>query len=119
MNKSLLLFLISLYGAASVGYADEVIGRAPNNTAGHFIGGWTGVMTGGVVAGPVGAILGGLGIAWLGGQLQETSGLSEQAYQVSNEHGDVQVVRSPNRQWQIGDQVAVVANRLQPAAKQD
>ncbi len=117
MNKSILFSLITLYGAASVGYADEVVGRSPSNTAGHFIGGWSGVMAGGVVAGPIGAILGGLGIAWVGGEIQESSGLSEQAYQVKDSDGEIQVVRSPNRAWKNGDEVAVISNRLRPIEK--
>ncbi|MFC3152648.1 hypothetical protein ACFOEK_16550 [Litoribrevibacter euphylliae] len=115
MNKTTLISLVLLYGAATVGYADEVVGRAPNNLVGQTLGGWSGFLLGGAVAGPVGAIAGGLASAWVGGEAQEISGFSESAYQVKDDQGNVSVVRSPNRQWQIGDHVVVQGRRLHPS----
>lgn len=42
MNKSVLLSLITLYGAATVGCADDVVGRAPKKTQDHFMSFWLG-----------------------------------------------------------------------------
>jgi len=38
MNKSLLISIIALYGAATMGCADDVMGRAPINPAGSAWG---------------------------------------------------------------------------------
>jgi len=119
MKKTTFFSLVLLYGAATVGYADEVIGRAPSNLVGQTLGGWSGFLVGGAVAGPAGAIATGLAAAWFGGEVQEATGLSEQAYQVEQASGEVVVVRSPNRHWRTGDQVLIKANRLHPIEETD
>ncbi|GLQ32955.1 hypothetical protein [Litoribrevibacter albus] len=116
MNKTTLLSLVILYGAATVGYADEVVGRAPDNLVGQTLGGWSGFLVGGAMAGPIGALAGGLSFAWIGGEVQAETGLSAQAYQVKDTQGEVSVVRSPNRQWQTGDHVLVKGRRLYPVS---
>ncbi|SFP51340.1 hypothetical protein SAMN05216229_10365 [Geopseudomonas sagittaria] len=108
---SALLVSVSLLLAASV-QADEVLSTAHDNTAGKSVGALTGVMVGGAAGGPLGALVG-AGIGWLAGWgVQEGTGLSENAYQVRTADGDTKVVRSPNRQFAIGEQVDRQAGRL-------
>ena len=114
MRKTTLFSLMLLYGSATVGYADEVIGRAPSNLVGQTLGGWSGFLAGGAIAGPIGAVTVGFAAAWLGGVTQQTAGLSEQAYQVQKSTGEILLVRSPKRHWQQGDQVVIKGNRLYP-----
>jgi hypothetical protein len=38
MNKSLIISIITLYGAATMGCADDVMGRAPTNNSGTVLG---------------------------------------------------------------------------------
>lgn len=92
--------------------ADEVLSTAHDNTAGKSVGALTGVMVGGAAGGPLGALLG-AGIGWLAGWgVQEGTGLSENAYTVRGADGETRVVRSPNRQFAIGEQVDHRGGRL-------
>ena len=91
--------------------ADEVLSTTHDNTAGKAAGAVTGVMIG-AVGGPLGALVG-AGIGWLAGWgVQEGTGLSENAYKVRGANGETQVVRSPNRQFAIGEQVDQQGGRL-------
>lgn len=91
--------------------ADEVLSTSHDNTAGKAAGAVTGVMIG-AVGGPLGALVG-AGIGWLAGWgVQEGTGLSENAYQVRGDDGETRVVRSPNRQFAIGEQVDRQGGRL-------
>lgn len=102
---------MSLLVAASV-QADEVLSTAHDNTAGKSVGALTGVMVGGAAGGPLGALVG-AGIGWLAGWgVQEGAGLSENAYKVRTAAGETAVVRSPNRQLAIGEQVDQRGGRL-------
>lgn len=93
--------------------ADEVLSSAHDNTAGKSVGALTGVMIGGATGGPLGA-LAGAGLGWLAGWgAQENTGLSESAYKVRGEDGGIKIVRSPNRQFAVGNQVEHRAGRLQ------
>ena len=38
MNKSVLISIIALYGAATMGCADDVMGRAPTHLSGSVLG---------------------------------------------------------------------------------
>jgi len=101
----------SLLLAGSV-QADEVLSATHDNTAGKSVGALTGVMVGGAAGGPLGALLG-AGIGWLAGWgVQEGAGLSENAYTVRGTDGETRVVRSPNRQFAIGEQVDQRGGRL-------
>lgn len=92
--------------------ADEVLSPAHDNTAGKSVGALTGVMVGGAAGGPLGALLG-AGVGWLAGWgVQEGTGLSENAYTVRGADGETRVVRSPNRQFVIGEQVDQRGGRL-------
>ncbi|CAD5378254.1 conserved exported hypothetical protein [Pseudomonas sp. OF001] len=92
--------------------ADEVLSPAHDNTAGKSVGTLTGVMVGGAAGGPLGALVG-AGVGWLAGWgVQEGTGLSENAYTVRGADGETRVVRSPNRQFAIGEQVDHRGGRL-------
>lgn len=102
---------VSLLVAGSV-QADEVLSTTHDNTAGKSVGALTGVMVGGAAGGPVGALIG-AGLGWLAGWgAQEGAGLSENAYEVRSDDGGTRVVRSPNRQFAIGEQVDRQGGRL-------
>jgi outer membrane lipoprotein SlyB len=101
---------LSLLLAGSV-QADEVLSATHDNTAGKSVGAMTGMMIG-AVGGPLGALLG-AGVGWLVGQgVQEGAGLSENAYTVRGADGETHVVRSPNHQFAIGEQVDRQGGRL-------
>jgi len=117
--KASLLVLAILYASTTYVSADEVIGRAPDNTVGATLGGWTGFLVGGAGAGPFGAILGGLGGAvvgtWAGINIQQSTNTSGTAYVVKAADNTEQVVRSPNKAWHAGEQVVISGNRLHAA----
>jgi len=113
--KASLLVLAILYATTTYVSADEVIGRAPDNTVGATLGGWTGFLVGGAGAGPFGAILGGFGGAWAGSNIQQSTNTSGTAYVVKTADNTEQVVRSPNKAWQAGEQVVISGNRLHAA----
>lgn len=107
---SALLVSVSLLVAGGV-QADEVLSTTHDNTAGKAAGAVTGVMIG-AVGGPLGALVG-AGIGWLAGWgVQEGAGLSESAYTVRSADGETKVVRSPNRQFAVGEQVDQRGGRL-------
>jgi outer membrane lipoprotein SlyB len=92
--------------------AAEVVGEAPDGAVGNMTGLWAGVLIGGAAGGPLGALGGAVVGALGGGELQSRSGLAGTAYLVREDDGSETLVRSPNRRWQAGDRVEIVANRL-------
>jgi hypothetical protein len=69
-------------------------------------------LIGGAAGGPLGALIGG-GISWYAGQAaQESVGLSGRAYEVDDDTGELRVVRSPNSEWEVGDEVVERGRRL-------
>lgn len=98
-----------------VAQAAEVIGHSDDNTGGQVTGGFTLFLIGGAAGGPLGAIAGGLMGAWAGGGTQQQVGLSGDRYTVRTEQGETHSFRSPNQQFQVGDQVDIVGIRLQPS----
>lgn len=94
--------------------ADTVVATTPDTALGKGIGGMSGFLIGGAVAGPIGAIGVGLAGLWLGGETQEATGLHDDAYVVQREDGSMQTVRSPNVKVAVGDQVRVVGRRPVP-----
>lgn len=108
---ALLVALLVASGSLSA-VADEVLAEAADSTAGGALGATTGVMLGGAAGGPLGA-LAGAGVGWLLGKTaQQASGLEERAYAVRTVEGDTRVVRSPNAEFSIGEQVERRGNRL-------
>jgi len=99
----------------SAAQAAEVIGHSDDNTGGQVTGGFTLFLLGGAAGGPAGAIVGGLVGAWSGGETQQQAGLSGNRYSVRTEQGEIRSFRSPNRQFEIGDQVEINGIRLQPS----
>lgn len=112
--KAGLLSTLLLYGSmlAAAEHSGQVQGRVADQTSGRMLGGWSGFLVGGAAGGIAGAIAMGLAGLWLGGELQESAGLEGDAYEVALADGQTIVVRSPNRQWQTGDAVVVMGNRL-------
>ncbi len=106
--------LIALYSSATVASSAEVIGRAPDNTSGRLIGGWSAFLLGGAAAGPLGAIAGGLAGAFAGSQTQESAGLSGNIYWVRTDDGAVQRFRSPQHTFSKGDLVSINGIRIKP-----
>lgn len=113
--KAGLLSTLLLYGSmvAATEQSGQVKGRVPDQTSGRMLGGWSGFLIGGAAGGVAGAVAMGLAGLWMGGELQESAGLAGDAYEVELEDGQQVVIRSPNRQWQNGESVAVIGNRLQ------
>lgn len=102
----------ALLTTSHIAFADEVIAVADDHTAGKAAGTITGVMLGAAAGGPLGA-LAGAGLGWLAGWgIQSGTGLSETAYAVRREDGETALVRSPNQQFSIGDQVDQSGRRL-------
>lgn len=58
----------------------------------------------GAVGGPVGGLF--------GGEAQDAAGLSDRAYKVRTAEGDVKELRSPNREFAVGDKVETRGNRV-------
>jgi len=104
LNAALLGIL--LLGASAV-HAATVVEEVPDTLPGKGFAGLSGFMAGMVAGGPVGAIGASLASAWLGGKVQETTGLHGRAYRIENEDGSTSIVRSPQQEWSIGDQVKV------------
>lgn len=108
---ALLVAVLVASGSLSVA-ADEVLAETADSTAGAALGATTGVMLGGAAGGPLGA-LAGAGVGWLLGRTaQQATGLEERAYAVRTAEGDTRVVRSPNAEFSIGEQVERRGNRL-------
>lgn len=111
--KQLNIWLLSvLLLGTPITYADSVVEEVPDTLPGKGFGGLFGIMAGTVVAGPLGAIGVGLASAWLGGKIQEVTGLYGRAYRVEGKDGSSKIVRSPRQRWSIGDQVRINGNRL-------
>ena len=92
--------------------ADEVVSQTGDATAGAAFGAGTGVLVGGAVGGPLGALVGaGIGL-FAGSEVQKAGGLEERAYRVRNGAGEEQTVRSPRKEFAIGQQVEVSGRRL-------
>ncbi len=106
--------LLALYSSATIANSAEVIGRAPDNTSGRLIGGWSAFLLGGAAAGPLGAIAGGLAGAFAGNQTQQAAGLSGDVYLVKTDDGQVRHFRSPQHTFAKGDQVTIDGIRIKP-----
>lgn len=97
---------ILLLGASAV-HAATVVEEVPDTLPGKGFSGLSGFMAGMAAGGPVVAIGAGLAGAWVGGKVQESTGLQGRAYRIENEDGSTSIIRSPNQEWSIGDQVKV------------
>ena len=95
--------------------AAEVIGHSSDNTGGQITGGSILFLIGGAAGGPAGALVGALVGTWVGDKTQQQAGLSGDRYTVRTEQGETHAFRSPNREFELGDQVDIVGIRLQPA----
>ncbi|HLD65252.1 MAG TPA: hypothetical protein VJA19_04345 [Pseudomonas sp.] len=94
--------------------ADEVVAQTEDNSVGGLAAGFTGFLLGGAAGGPVGALVGG-GLGLLAGSsVQDASGLSQRAYVVKTASGEEKTLRSPNAQFQVGEQVIRRGGRLHP-----
>jgi hypothetical protein len=108
------LTTISVSGFAETGI---VVGKNKTDIIGKTAGGMSTLIIGGAVAGgPIGSLLGGLAGIWVGGKTQALSGHSEALYQVENSSGNVREFRSPNYQFNVGDQVVISGIRIKPKA---
>lgn len=115
MMKTRIAVLVCMLSAMQcAAAADTVVATKPDTALGKGIGGMSGFLIGGAVAGPIGAIGVGLAGLWLGGETQEATGLHGDAYVVQREDGSTQTVRSPNVKVAVGDQVRVVGRRPVP-----
>jgi len=105
-----LTLTLALLAAGSVNAA-EILEETRDQTTGKSTGGMTGMMIG-AVGGPIGALIGaGIG-ALFGGEAQDAAGLSERAYKVRTADGSEKVMRSPNQELAIGEQVDTRGNRV-------
>lgn len=109
-----LVSLLALYSSATIANSAEVIGRAPDNTSGRLIGGWSAFLLGGAAAGPIGAIAGGLAGVFAGNQTQESAGLSGNVYLVKTDEGVIRRFRSPQHTFTKGDRVSIDGIRIKP-----
>ncbi len=112
MKTRKLLLVGAMLVAPVMAGADVVVEQEQDTIVGKGVGGWLGVLVGGAAGGPAGAVAAGALGAWLGGEAQENADLGGTAYRVQKDDGSVEVVRSPNRQFEKGDKVAVVNDRL-------
>ncbi|MDV3237274.1 MAG: hypothetical protein LOY58_00275 [Gammaproteobacteria bacterium] len=110
--KSRIAVFVCALSAMQIAAADTVVGTAPDTIVGKGIGGMSGFLVGGAVAGPLGAIGVGLASLWLGGEVQEATGLHDEAYVVQHEDGTTETVRSPNTKVAVGEEVRVEGRRL-------
>lgn len=110
-SKTLSACLITLALCTGGASAAEVIGHSPDKTSGRMLGGWTGFLIGGAAAGPVGALVIGLGGAWAGGELQDVSGNSGQLHHIQTEDGETLTLRSPQQTFAVGSQVTIDGKR--------
>ncbi|MDV7211691.1 hypothetical protein [Azotobacter beijerinckii] len=111
-NFGILALTIGMLAASSV-YAAEIVSEVADQTSGQATGGMTGMMVGSV-GGPIGALLGaGVG-ALVGGGAQEVTGLSDRAYMVRTDSGELKKYRSPNYVFAAGDKVVIHGNRPRP-----
>lgn len=110
VSMGMLALLVGLSSAPAL--SDEVIAEAEDTTAGASLGATTGIMIGGAAGGPLGALIGAGAGLLLGKTAQQIGGLEERAYQVRTAQGDTRVVRSPNAEFSIGQQVELQGNRL-------
>ena len=114
--KARIAALVCLVSTASpVVLADTVVATVPDTALGKGIGGMSGLLIGGAIAGPVGAIGAALAGLWVGGETQRASGMHGEAYVVEREDGSKQTVRSPTTQFAVGEQVEIVGRRPVPA----
>lgn len=108
-----LLGLIGLVSIVSANAA-EVVQPAKDNAIGNGVGALSGLMVGGAAGGPLGGVVG-AGLGWLlGAKTQEASGLSQTAYEIKDDLGELRQVRSPNQQFAVGEQVDYRAGRILP-----
>ncbi|MEE9492360.1 MAG: hypothetical protein V3W04_03125 [Gammaproteobacteria bacterium] len=112
MMKILSVMLMSALLLSTNVYADTVVEEIPDTLPGKGFGGLAGIMAGAAIGGPIGAVGAGLVSAWLGGEVQEITGLHGQAYRIESLDGDTNTVRSPRQKWSIGDKVQIVDGRL-------
>lgn len=112
MKSRIAVFVCALSAAQFAAAADTVVATTPDTVVGKGIGGMSGFLVGGAVAGPLGAIGVGLVSLWLGGEAQEAIGLHDEAYVVQREDGSTQTVRSPNLEVAVGDEVRIEGRRL-------
>ncbi|MFT6419654.1 MAG: energy-converting hydrogenase Eha subunit B [Porticoccus sp.] len=96
-------------------HSAEVIGHSNDNTGGQVTGGSILFLIGGAAGGPAGALVGAFLGTWVGDKTQQQAGLSGDRYTVITEQGETHAFRSPNREFELGDQVDIVGIRLQPA----
>lgn len=97
-------------------FAVEVVKEVEDTVGGKAVGGALGLLIGGAVSGgPVGALAGGLLGVWGGGFAQSEAGLSQRAYLVKADNGELETVRSPGQAFESGDPVKVVDGRLHKA----
>lgn len=109
--------LISLLGFSAGGVAETgvVLSEGKSNVTGQAVGGISSLIVGGAVAGgPVGSLLGGLAGIWIGGETQDHLQASERLYEVKDSSGNIQQFRSPNHQFNVGDQVEISGIRIKP-----
>lgn len=116
VRSAAVLFSILFLTSAAAPHAAEVVAQRPDNLSGQMLGGWTAVLLGGAAGGPAGAIAGGLLGAWLGGEVQQVMGASGDAYLIKTDDGEVQRLRSPEHQFEVGDTVAIRGTRPEPVA---
>ncbi|MGE3297173.1 MAG: hypothetical protein AB7I68_07440 [Porticoccaceae bacterium] len=115
--KKCTVLLLAMLVKVGLTQADTVLEQVPDTLPGKSFGGLSGFMAGAVVGVPIGAAVG-AGLGWLvGGETQNATGLSGQAYRIARDDGSEIVVRSPGRSWTAGDHVHVVGGRLVAAGK--
>jgi outer membrane lipoprotein SlyB len=112
MKRLTVLTFGLLLASAPVAFASEVLAEKSDHTAGKVFGGLGGVILGGAAGGPIGALAGAALGAWTGAGTQGALGLSDRAYLVETDDGAQRVVRSPNLQFRVGEQVSIRGNRL-------
>ncbi len=112
MNHARAIALTVTIFASAASQADVVVAPAHDNIGGTLTGAAAGMLVGGFVGGPLGAFAG-AGIGALSGRYtQDAAGMSQRAYVVETAAGEQVTVRSPKREFEVGQSVRRNSGRL-------
>ncbi|MBB3103346.1 hypothetical protein [Azomonas macrocytogenes] len=114
MKKFAHLSLYMFLAGSVTANAAEIMMEKEDTSIGKGYGALSTMMLGAAAGGPIGAVAGSVAGFFAGGETQKAVGGSQKAYIVRTEDNRDVWIRSPNREYQIGQDVDVVRGRIQP-----
>lgn len=108
--KFIMALLVSIPVSVPL-HAGVIVETQPDILYGKTAGAMSGLMIGSASGGPAGALVGVVIGYFAGGSVHAASGLHGVSYIVEKEGGEREVVRSPNRRFQVGDRVTITENK--------